>query len=411
MTERTTVLFGAGASVDAGLPISNLLTEQIVRSINSSRHPGAPEVQALNRVIGSMIAHEAKQGGMPYDGMDVERAFSAIKMLSEKAALEIAPFVGSWTDSPLQPTNRFPSFWASDFKKAIVDRFDSKLEKSFSSAVRSLTLTETEPGVYRGLMNIMLAELRRILAVDDPKRFDYLSAVLALPQPLRIATLNYDLGVEAVAGMNGMDLDRGIERWGGGLDWEWLADSRFRLLKLHGSVDWTLGPPERPSDAPYFQLTSPVITLNDERGWASNWGWKYRPGIVFGARDKLQSEGPFLAMLYEFSRWLRDTDHLIIAGYSFRDDHINVMIREWLQSRTHPHISIIDPGLPNTLQDVPDRDSFLFWLMRGAIQSKNVQGADGTSEWRQVVTDGFELYREGTAVALPLACQPQLDLN
>lgn len=388
-----------------------MLSEKIVRNLNSLWPPGYSEIQALNQVIGAMIAHDSRQGGMPYAGIDVERVFSAIKMLAEKDSLEIAPFVGSWTDRQLHPPDTLPSLWGTHFKETI-GQPSWKIEKAFREGVRALTSPAPSPSDYRSLMTTMLRELRAALKIDDLQRFDYLAALTSLPQPVRVATLNYDLGVEVVAATNGLDLDRGVELWDGGLDWMWRPDSKFRLLKLHGSLDWSLGDPDPVPGTPYFKRASPTITIDDDRGWTGK-GWTHHtPGIVFGVRDKLRAEGPFLAMLHELSNWLRDTDHLIVVGYSFRDDHINVIIRDWLQYCPRPHLSIIDPNYP-TPSDGPliDAPKFTRWLIRGIYRTERVELPDGRTSFEEAVADGFDVYRTGAASALPLVCQPRPDLN
>ena len=59
------------------------------------------------------------------------------------------------------------------------------------------------------------------------------------PGITRIATLNYDLGVEQAARLGGLLVDTGITNWGGGLRWHWGEhQANVRLLKLHGSLGW-----------------------------------------------------------------------------------------------------------------------------------------------------------------------------
>jgi hypothetical protein len=116
---RTTVLLGAGASVDAGVPVSVELTQIIAERVSTSAHSGASS--ALNVAIGAMIAHDTARGGGPYDGVDVERLFSAVEMLADRENLEIAPFVAAWNpalDGIGNTSGGLSPFWGKNFKRA-----------------------------------------------------------------------------------------------------------------------------------------------------------------------------------------------------------------------------------------------------------------------------------------------------
>lgn len=69
MEERVAVLLGAGASADAGLPLTTALAEMIVRDVNASaRLAGGAlpnSVRALNFVYGSTVGYQAEDGSDP----------------------------------------------------------------------------------------------------------------------------------------------------------------------------------------------------------------------------------------------------------------------------------------------------------------------------------------------------------
>ena len=58
------------------------------------------------------------------------------------------------------------------------------------------------------------------------------------------------------------------------------------------------------------------------------------PAVIFGQGNKLRSEGPFMAMLMEFERQVGAARNLVVIGYSFRDAHVNAVIRRWLRDYT-----------------------------------------------------------------------------
>src|SRR3954453_17786314 len=85
---RISFLLGAGASADARLPMTGQLTRCIVESLPSSL--------ALRFVCSALIGHRGVQGVSPFADLDVERVFSAVRLLAERRDHEAAPFVYAW---------------------------------------------------------------------------------------------------------------------------------------------------------------------------------------------------------------------------------------------------------------------------------------------------------------------------
>jgi hypothetical protein len=168
---------------------------------------------------------------------------------------------------------------------------------------------------------------------------------------LTVATLNYDTSLEQAAEAAGMAAYTGIESWIKHRHWEW-PDYGLRLLKLHGSIDWCwqTSPPER-GHLPLRKVEPTTLPFSDQRA----------PALVFGQRGKLREDGPFLALLTEFERLLEDGDRLIVVGYSFRDGHVNEVIRRWTAADISRTIVIVDPDFPNNM---PRLDGFRYELVR-----------------------------------------------
>src|SRR5690606_18086841 len=105
-------------------------------------------------------------------------------------------------------------------------------------------------------------------------------------------------------------------------------ETGIRLAKLHGSVDWSYD-----EDYVLEELDGPTT----------------RPAIIFGAGNKLQSFGPYLDLLLAFRDRLRVTSHLVVSGYTLRDDHLNQLILDWLEPGAARRVTVCDPSL-----DSPD---------------------------------------------------------
>lgn len=343
--EKVAILLGAGASVEAGLPISVGLTKKVAETIEADQWNRYEKTSlALNFAIGALIAHDSARGNSAFAGIDVERLFAAVQMLSDRDSLEIAPFVSAWNVAldGIRTEGKLPANFGRDLKRELFSNSPAgfQFNKMFSSAIESLIDSGASSDfIYAKLRDQMITVLRDCLALDG-STVDYLAPLLAgAGQPIQIATLNYDRSVELLCGRAGVELTTGVSLWSGGYDWDWEEGAGVQLLKLHGSIDWTIEK-NRPVDG-YLPRESIVIgeittPLFNSRGTI---------GVVFGQREKLRSEGPFLAMLREFDQFLKDADRLVVVGYSFRDDHINSAIGRWFNSRPEPHVTLIDPAL------------------------------------------------------------------
>ncbi len=330
---KRVVLLGAGASADAGVPVSTGLTEAIVDHIENLPSERLPLTHAINFAVASLLAHDTARGvGGAYDGIDVERLFAAVQMLKERDELEIAPFVANWSptlDGLGQPSRRLPMSWKKEFERALTKTNQHDLERTLVKLFDTFEGRVESTQVFTVLERTMIDALVSLVDVK-PNKVDYLAPVLAGDGPIQIATLNYDRSVELVASRAGLSVDTGIKRWKGGHDWQWDPKADVRLLKLHGSVDWRSEP-----HAVEAKLADTRIVTRQVKG-------RSRPAVVFGQRGKVRADGPFLAMLRAFDEMLSTADELVIVGYSLRDDHINTAIRRWFNGRPKPRVTIVD---------------------------------------------------------------------
>lgn len=384
---NTLTLLGAGASIDAGVPGSTAMTQQIVEALDTpeNRHYGL--THAINYAVGAMIAHRTANGANAYAGIDVEDLFSAVQMLAERESLEIAPFV-QWSPA-LAGVRRgggsLPPFFDKDFREGVLqDRAFKGPGDMIRKAVEALTgsnAASTEQ-LYDQLQEALLSQLTELVSVTD-KNINYLHPLLeSLDGTVEIATLNYDRSIELLCDRRSIRLDTGIANWSGGGDWSWDKDAEVRLLKVHGSIDWQLHQEEGLGG-----LMETKVTKAGEPD--SRYGLSL-PGVVFGARGKLRADGPFLPMLREFENMLARADRLLVVGYSFRDAHINVALTKWINSAPLRDLSVIDPAFDDDPR-VYSRDSF---------SSQLLSAADGYEAGRSVRKLNLRLFRDTAARGL-----------
>ncbi|WP_460702010.1 SIR2 family protein [Luteococcus sediminum] len=370
----TVVLLGAGASVDAGLPAANSLSDKMSSWLRHHIDPtcGGPlDVQradSFDQLVEAAREHDRVQG-LHTEAIDVERIFALAQVLSERDSPILAPVVQEWKMLP----------------------------------------DDTDGNVAQKLMRDMELALRDLLAPSHPSRFDYLQVLFSSNEP-RIATLNMDCGVEIAAQRASVLLDLGLDNWRGGADWHW-SHGDAQLLKLHGSIDRYLET-GRELDGPGNRSTPgfPQMPEWDDEGL-------FEPGVIFGPRGKFRPDGPYLAMWLEFRRWLRSASRLIVCGYSFRDEHINHLIEEWSCNRHGLEIVVVDPGFPpepsprESHEFVPSdvwdtTEPFSPWhlmmLEYLACQGRPAWCPSFPSRWLDSQPK-IEIIRQGAAAALPRA--------
>jgi hypothetical protein len=362
MTPVSALLLGAGASRDAQVPVSTEMTAKLAARLNE--HPQSRDTQAFNFVYGAMIQHAAARGTDPSVGLDVERVFAAVMLLADRRDLEVTPFVAAW--HPAVDAWDRPML-ASGFDENVGHAVRQDPER-LGSLIAQYVESRVGVGVgetYRSLANAMIGALRQLLQPQDVGYLEPIARASRTPGGLTVATLNYDKSVEMAAHAAGVHADTGIKYWSQARKWNWAA-SGLRLLKLHGSIDWCWTDEASPGQSlPDARIVETDNPLEEHR----------RPALVFGQRSKLVASGPFLSLLLEFERLLESATRLIVIGYSFRDDHINEIIRRWLADEPSRTITIVDPSLR------PD-DLHGGITVRGNIISRAIRN-DGRQDFRQ----------------------------
>lgn len=358
---RTTVLLGAGASADAGLPLTFQLAETIVRRANSAGDARSSAwVSALNFVYGSMVGHQAEDGGNPLQAVNIERLISALRLLADAANHEAAPFV-TWKpgvagaasatvdrrlgEAVIRSLNRALSERSTIFEEQEVADKIAAIARAATRSHNTSHFREAERHVRDALAEIL----------GKPLTVSYLTPLADLAKSqaggLDVITLNYDLTVEMMAGEQSVPVHRGMEKvtgddvddtlvsWRLGRQMFWpRSDDAINLYKLHGSLDWELVEEGTHTRSPRIEVR-PVAELDPHSG-----GRLRSPWIVVGDREKLATDGPTLRLFRAAEDALEEATHLVVVGYSFSDKHINGLIRDWLGSDDRRTITVLDLG-------------------------------------------------------------------
>lgn len=352
-SSRTCVLLGAGASADAGLPMTESLARNLLKRFNADWDLiGAPPswLLALNFVYGAMVGEQSKRGGDPQSSVNVERLISALRLLSSKESHEAAAFVDSWKPGAEgfgEPKSY--SLNGRPLANAIIKLVESKEQRRRASDYQALasqvaklarqaslvegsgSFSEAEREVLRGIRD----------ALSNPTGTEYLEPLGTLAQEqggLDIITLNYDRTVESMAESLGLAVERGMAAWRPGVPLDFRASGApLRLHKLHGSIDWMIK--ERLNDAEIPEISERPLS-SKPRFFSEDWN----PWIVAGDREKLGTDGPTLSLIRSATDALSEASHLAVVGYAFGDAHVNAMIRDWLSADSTRTLTVLTPN-------------------------------------------------------------------
>jgi len=409
---REMLLFGAGASKEAGVPTALDLTNQIANEFHTR-----PELHGYSAVVsfvlGGLLFNHGIQGENPLEsGVNVEEFFNAIQLLAGRHTLEAAPFVGSWHsmieefDKVRPPTSRpdriqeiiyknvmekvasslpmsLPAFKPADIDKKINEAIKKGVEaglkgrssfssssdnigrevggmmmdfmkkwvsafknsrpssSQFNSAFNNAVDQKDRPGegrIFRQVADEMIAMLVKFVLVEEPDKVRHLTplkAIVSEQSRITIASLNYDNCVELFCENSGIICDTGIDEWSEKGTFDGGVEGVF-LLKLHGSIDWQQTNENRTEERPMPHRIIKRASADEAKERS------YRPAVIFGSRNKLTAEGPFLDLLRAFQRELQSADRLTVVGYAFCDAHINVYLSQWLNSSPANRLRIIN---------------------------------------------------------------------
>ncbi len=362
-------LLGAGASVEAGIPDASKMTEQMLE-----RFSGDPRYERESKILrftaGGLLFQQGIKGENPYDGVNIEDVFNAVDLLGKRQNSELSSFIGSWHPklSELEG-GKIGDGSAKDMLEDIGQAFNpdriglsftsSHFQQHFSKAIREF-LVGSEGMVFTRTSEGMICKLVELVWINDVTRIADLIPLVRYAQrnSSTIVTLNYDNTIELAGKDSITNIGTGFESWSETGEFTFEKD-QVPLIKLHGSIDWKLSESlpslERPLPFQTIQIVNP-----DEKE-----PMVFRPEIIFGGKYKLTPRGPFLSLLRAFEKHLFRTDQLTVIGYSFRDEHVNEFIANWLNGKITRRIRILDKAINkrnefiNSLAWARDRAQFI----------------------------------------------------
>ena len=272
--DKIILLFGAGASCDAGMKNSI----QMINDIELQLEDKWKDYKHLYNYIQSSHYHIERLRGLRSADIsfNIEHLVGLLNVIIDigNRKIDLYPFIGSWEKDLLAVTGENFTL-ARSFKEKILQQLKTNWLMPVSYISKSS---------YYG------------------KVFD-----TGYTFALRIFSLNYDMCVEKNTPSH-VNLERGFND---ARIWDYRRyeasdrESDFFLYKLHGSLDW-----KRENDRLTFaDATDSIEPLELE--------------IIFGVQNKLQSYDPYLFYFYAFREACIKAELIVISGYGFYDKHIN----------------------------------------------------------------------------------------
>lgn len=364
---RIAFLLGSGISIPAGMPSTRAITQVILSGEGIMHHTDG------NYYFDKpLYAHE---------GIPDEYVLRVVIFLN-RLKIEIDLYY-------LYETGHFTNYEdlycvASQIQDSELKEYDNPIVQPFINKVlpeiRPLLVSEENEirneWQLRELARESAHYIRDVvwhLLSKEPKSLGHLNCINDACQDKQLSnidifSLNHDTVLEQFLSQNGIQVVDGfgqpqnsVRYWNPDLFDS--GDSKIRLFKLHGSVNWFRFQPDNgswsdesigiPLDRDFWHTNSPQGQMQ----WPVGGG----PMLLVGTFNKmLQYTSDIYADLhYQLYRSLRHAQQLVVCGYSFGDKGINTRIIEWIYSSSNRKITVVHPE--------PEK---LKCAARGAISNK-----------------------------------------
>jgi hypothetical protein len=290
-------LLGAGASAEAGIPVSS----EMIQLVEQSLEGGAE--QGLYHHVKSAIHFSAGLKGRFGDAVpfNIETLVNTLNELERNEEHPLYPFIAVWS-------SRFVALAGPDF------------------------------GEVRRFRQRILKDLKKWMCPEDSAKADYYRRLIALQRdlnyPLHVFSLNYDLCVES---LNSSDfrVETGFANYGPSHSWDWerfvdMENSNniapeLVLYKLHGSINW-----KRSLETKELFCVQQIESVDADN-----------MEIIFGREFKLETADPYLFFAYKFRDLSLATKVIVALGYGFGDADINKMLTQSLRTDSERCLLVI----------------------------------------------------------------------
>lgn len=291
-------LLGAGASDEAGIPVSGDMIRQVEGLLERSEWQRyLPLYNHVKSAIHFSAGLKGKfNNNVPFN---IETLVNTLYELERNEEHPLYPFIAAWN-------SRFVSLAGHNFMEVVAFR------------------------------RKILAELKRWMCPEDGSKSAYYRGLVTLQKdlnyPLRVFSLNYDLCVEKLNTVQDFRVETGFPDYGPDNPWNY---ERFEpsnetapnvlLYKLHGSINWKRNPEtKRLFSVEQIETVGPA-----------------EMEVIFGRDFKLEAGDPYLFFAYKFRDFTLQCKLIVTIGYGFGDPHINKMLAQSLRSDPERRMCVV----------------------------------------------------------------------
>jgi hypothetical protein len=299
---RIVFLFGAGSSVDAGIPDTY---EFVTMFANDVKTKDSKLHDSLTKILKIRSDFNEKNYGRGRKKVDIEQLMVTLEHLRNKN------------------------------EEILLDFYENKV---FSSQIEVHDIPK--------LQSMLQDFIRKKVVVEDERKLDYLKELINfIPPPLEIYSVNYDTCIEQLSYSNRLKYTDGFDIYWDPSNFEDQAD--IKLFKLHGSIIWY-----ETENKEYLKI--PVKAFVDDKQIALKLvtGEDVKPLLVY-PMQKWEYVEPLTELQIMFKKRLVDaeTKILVVVGYSFRDDYIVHMIWDAARKNNDLHIILVSPNAQDIYQN------------------------------------------------------------
>ncbi len=293
-------LLGAGASAEAGIPVSAEMIEHLQNLLKDREQTDWTPYASFYNHVKSAIHFSAGLKGQFGDkvSFNIETLVNTLLELERNEEHPLYPFIAAWN-------SRFVALAGPNF------------------------------GEVRDFRRKILAALKKWMCPDDESKSDYYRKLVTLQQelthPLHIFSLNYDLCIEGL-NQNDFHVETGFSDYGPDHYWDWerFEDSnnlapQIVLYKLHGSINW-----KRNAETKKLFSVRQIETVDPDK-----------MDVIFGRDFKLEAGDPYLFFLYKFRDFTLVAKLIVAIGYGFGDGHINKMLTQSLRNDPQRRLVVV----------------------------------------------------------------------
>ena len=284
--------FGAGASMDAGMPDTKKMIEFL------------KDDEFLNQVY---KWHQFE---------DVEQVYTNLEDLDNY----LIPLMVSYYNK-IDITDLSKEYFSVVFDK-IVERRDYYMNKIEKYLIKELSPEDHDVTYYNDYL------LKKIQEIDND-------------HGLTIITTNYDLLLDKAFDddcIDGFEVEiEGYIRKKWGNKWDDIATSKHTLVKLHGSINWEDNMKDKAKRRGWFKHKDAITTQTPLM-------------IPLTKKDKNYTISPYKELFERFEKIISEVNLLVIIGYTFRDRQILETICKYLDENLH--ILLISPDAKNIIMKI-----------------------------------------------------------